>query len=425
MANFAKELLDWVDERLPVINTFERHLSKHPVPAAVNFWYLFGALAMVALVIQIGSGIWLLMSYDSSAEGAFRSVEYIMRDVDSGWVLRYMHSTGASAFFIVVYLHVFRGLLYGSYRPPREMVWLLGSGLFVMLMAEGFFGYILPYGQMSYWGAQVIVSLVGAIPFIGEDWMTWFRGDYVISGITLTRFFSLHVVLLPLVIIAFVLIHMIGLHEVGAGNPDGVDLESKRDADGVPIGTIPFFPYKVVQALFATSIFLLVFCAAMFFVPAFFGFFLESSNFQPANPLVTPEHIVPVWYFTPFYSMLRATTFGLLGVDAKFWGLVVMTLAIVMIFLLPWLDRSPVASIRYRGLPSKIFLGVMVVSFLILGYLGLVPPSENRELLAQICTIGYFSYFLMMPIYTSLESYREPPKAESFIIEPKAVKADE
>lgn len=412
MPAWVTELLQWVDRRLPITNTFERHLSKHPVPAKVNFWYLFGALAMVAFVIQILSGIWLVMSYNPSAEGAFRSVEYIMRDVDLGWLLRYMHSTGASAFFVVVYLHMFRALLYGSYRKPRELVWLLGVGLFIVLMAEGFFGYILPYGQMSHWGAQVIVSLVGAVPVIGEEWATWFRGDYVISGITLARFFALHVVLLPLVLIALVAVHLIGLHEVGAGNPDGVDMEARRDSRGVPIGSVPFFPYKVVQAVFATGLFLLAFCLVLFFAPTFFGYFLEAANFQPANPLVTPEHIVPVWYYMPFYAMLRATTFGFLGLDAKFWGLVVMAMALVVLLAVPWLDRSPAPSLRHRGWPSRVFLAIFVVSFLVLGWLGSVTPSENRELLAQVCTLGYFSYFLLMPVYTSLESYSEPPPLE-------------
>lgn len=404
----AQEAGRWLNRRLPISNTFERHLSKHPVPSWVNFWYLFGALATAVFVIQIVTGIWLMMSYENSEDRAFASIQYIMRDVELGWLLRYMHSTGASFLFIVVYLHMFRGLLYGSYRAPRELVWILGMVLFIAMMGEGFFGYVLPFGQMSYWGAQVIVSLFGAVPVIGDSLVEWFRGDYVISGTTLGRFVALHAVVLPLMMVGLIAIHIIALHEVGAGNQDGVDLESRRDAQGVPIGSVPFFPYKVLQALFATCIMLVLFCVVVFFIPKFFGLFLEAPNFEKANWLKTPNHIVPVWYFTPFYAMLRATTYPFLGLDAKFWGLVVMLISLAILFALPWLDRSPVASMRYKGWVSRISLGLMVVCFLILGYLGSVPPSEERELLAQLCTIGYFAHFLLMPAYTSLESVRRP-----------------
>lgn len=403
MMKTVKETLHWLDARLPIINTFERHLSKHPVPSWVNFWYLFGALAMAVLILQIITGVWMLMFYENGENLAFSSIQYIMRDVEFGWLLRYFHSTGASFLFIVVYLHLFRGLLYGSYRRPRELVWLLGMVTFLVLMGEGFFGYVLPFGQMSYWGAQVIVSLFGAVPLIGDSLVEWFRGDYVISGATLGRFLALHAVVLPLAMVALVFMHLVALHEVGVGNQDGVDLESRRDKDGVPIGSIPFFPYKVLQAMFATIVMMILFCIVAFYMPKFFGLFLEAPNFEKASWLKTPEHIVPVWYFMPFYAMLRACTFPLLGLDAKFWGLVVMMSAVIIPFVLPWLDRSPVASMRYKGYFSRVSLAVMIVCFLVLGYLGAVPPSEGREIVAQICTLGYFSYFLLMPIYTRLE----------------------
>lgn len=408
LAKAAAEAGRWIDRRLPVSNTFQRHLSKHPVPSWVNFWYLFGALTMAVFIIQIATGIWLMMNYENSEDKAFASIQYIMRDVELGWLLRYMHSTGASFMFIVIYLHMFRALLYGSYRGPRELVWILGVVLFIAMMGEGFFGYVLPFGQMSYWGAQVIVSLFGAVPVIGDSLVEWFRGDYVISGTTLGRFVALHAVVLPLLMVGLVVMHLIALHEVGAGNQDGVDLESRRDEEGVPVGSVPFYPYKVLQALFATSVMLVLFCGVVFFIPKFFGFFLEPPNFEAANWLKTPEHIVPVWYFTPFYAMLRATTFPFLGLDAKFWGLVVMLASLAILFVLPWLDRSKVASMRYKGWLSRGALALMVVCFLILGYLGSVPPSEGRELMAQLCTIGYFAYFMLMPVYTVLEKTKPP-----------------
>ena len=401
-------LFAWINNRLPLRNTFERHFSKHPVPTYVNFWYLFGALAALVLVVQIVSGIWLLINYDNTSEGAFASIEHIMRDVEFGWLLRYMHSTGASFFFIAVYLHIFRALLYGSYQKPRELVWLFGVVLYIAIMAEGFVGYVLPFGQMSFWGAQVIISLAGAIPVVGEDLVTWVRGDYVISGITLSRMLALHAVVLPLVIIAIVYLHIVSLHEVGAGNPEGVDIELKKDSKGVPLDSVPFFPYKIFYALPAIGIFFLLFSMVMFFIPEFFGFFLEKANFEPAQYLKTPEHIVPVWYYTPFYAMLRATTITFLGMNAKFLGLIVMLFAILIWGLIPWLDRSPVKSIRYKGIYSKVALTLFVFSFLILGYLGVVPPSQSRELMAQICTIIYFAYFCLMPLYTSLEKTTQP-----------------
>jgi len=393
----------WFNDRLPIVNTFERHLSKHPVPKKVNFWYLFGALASVVLIIQIISGIWLMMPYQNTEEGAFSSIEFIMRDVDYGWVIRYMHTTGASMFFAVVYLHMFRGLLYGSYKKPRELVWIFGMTIYLVMMAEGFLGYVLPYGQMSYWGAQVIISLFGAIPYIGESLEVWVRGDYYISGSTVSRFFALHVVALPLMLIALVFMHLVALHEVGAGNPEGIDIEEHLDEDGVPLDSVPFFPYKVLNALVGIGVFMTVFSIIMFFFPEAGGYFIEKANFEEANPLSTPEHIAPVWYYSPYYAMLRA-------VPDKLGGLIVMAGAIAILFVVPWLDRSKVNSIRYKGIFSKIAISLFAISFLTLGYLGTVPVTELRTLMSVICTAIYFLFFFLMPIYTSLESTKQPPK---------------
>ena len=399
---FAK-VLNWINYRLPIVNTFERHLSKHPVPKKVNFWYLFGALASIVLILQIVTGIWLMMPYSNTEEGAFASIEYIMRDVDYGWIIRYMHTTGASMFFAIVYLHMFRGLLYGSYKKPKELVWIFGATIYLVMMAEGFLGYVLPYGQMSYWGAQVIISLFGAIPYIGESLEVWVRGDYYISGITISRFFALHVVALPLILIALVFLHLVALHEVGAGNPEGVDIEEFVDEDGVPLDSVPFFPYKVLSAMPAIGVFGLVFCIIMFFFPEGGGYFLELANFEEANPLVTPEHIAPVWYYAPYYTMLRA-------VPDPFGGLIVMAAAVAIIFIVPWLDRSNVASIRYKGILSKIAIVMFVVSFITLGYLGTVTVTETGKIMSIICTVMYFAFFLLMPIYTSIEKTYEVPK---------------
>ena len=396
------KVLNWINYRLPIINTFERHLSKHPVPKKVNFWYLFGALASIVLILQIVTGIWLMMPYSNTEEGAFASIEYIMRDVDYGWIIRYMHTTGASMFFAIVYLHMFRGLLYGSYKKPKELVWIFGCTIYLVMMAEGFLGYVLPYGQMSYWGAQVIISLFGAIPYIGESLEVWVRGDYYISGITISRFFALHVVALPLVLIALVFLHLVALHEVGAGNPEGVDIEEYIDDDGVPLDSVPFFPYKVLSAMPAIGVFGLVFCVIMFFFPEGGGYFLELANFEEANPLVTPEHIAPVWYYSPFYTMLRA-------VPDPLGGLIVMAAAVAILFVVPWLDRSNVASIRYKGILSKIAIVLFIVSFVTLGYLGTVTVTETGKVMSVICTLMYFAFFLLMPIYTSIEKTYEVP----------------
>jgi len=396
------KVLNWINYRLPIINTFERHLSKHPVPKKVNFWYLFGALASIVLILQIVTGIWLMMPYSNTEEGAFASIEYIMRDVDYGWIIRYMHTTGASMFFAIVYLHMFRGLLYGSYKRPKELVWIFGCTIYLVMMAEGFLGYVLPYGQMSYWGAQVIISLFGAIPYIGESLEIWVRGDYYISGITISRFFALHVVALPLILIALVFLHLVALHEVGAGNPEGVDIEEYIDDDGVPLDSVPFFPYKVLSAMPAIGVFGLVFCVIMFFFPEGGGYFLELANFEEANPLVTPEHIAPVWYYSPFYTMLRA-------VPDPLGGLIVMAAAVAILFVVPWLDRSNVASIRYKGILSKIAIVLFTVSFVTLGYLGTVTVTETGKIMSVICTLMYFAFFLLMPVYTSIEKTYEVP----------------
>jgi|TARA_B110000211_G_scaffold47919_1_gene51770 ubiquinol-cytochrome c reductase cytochrome b subunit len=406
-----KNVMNWVDARLPVTETYEKHLSKYYAPKNFNFWYFFGVLSVVVLVNQLLTGIWLTMSYVPSAEGAFASVEYIMRDVEYGWMLRYMHSTGASAFFLVVYLHMFRGLMYGSYQKPRELIWILGMLIYIALMAEGFFGYLLPWGNMSFWAGQVIVSLAGAIPFVGDALATWVRGDFNISGITLNRFFALHVVLIPLVLIVLVFLHILALHEVGSNNPDGVDIKKNLDKNGKPIDSVPFHPnYTIGHDLPAIVGFLFLFCVVMFYYPDGGGYLIEHPNYEPANPLKTPDLIAPVWYYTPFYSMLRAATFPLFGLDAKFWGLVVMAGAIALPVVLPWLDKSPVKSIRYKGWGSKIFLAVFIISFFILGYLGVQHPTPARTLVAQVCTAIYFGYFLLMPWYTSVEKTKPVPE---------------
>jgi ubiquinol-cytochrome c reductase cytochrome b subunit len=403
MVNMLIGLRDWVDDRLPIMRAWNTHMGQYYAPKNFNVWYYFGVLSLVVLVNQLLTGIWLTMNYTPSAEEAFASVEYIMRDVDYGWILRYMHSTGASAFFVVVYLHMFRALLYGSYKKPRELIWIFGMLIFIVLMAEAFVGYVLPWGQMSYWGAQVIISLFGAIPVVGEDLVTWIRGDYLISGITLNRFFALHVVALPIVLLALVVLHLLALHEVGSNNPDGVEIKKNKGPDGIPLDGIPFHPYYTVHDIPAIGVFLFIFCAVMFFMPEMGGFFLEYANFEEADPLKTPAHIAPVWYFTPFYSVLRA-------IPDKFWGFVAFAISVAIPFLLPWLDRSPVKSWRYRGPINKAALVLFVASFLILGVLGVKSPSESRTVLTQICTVIYFAFFLLMPVWSSMDKTRPVPE---------------
>jgi ubiquinol-cytochrome c reductase cytochrome b subunit len=400
-------LIGWIDRRFPLTKLWNEHLAQYYAPKNFNFWYYFGSLALLILVNQLVTGIFLTMNYKPSSAEAFSSVEYIMRDVNWGWLIRYLHSTGASAFFIVVYLHMFRALLYGSHRKPRELLWIFGCLIFLVLMAEGFMGYVLPWGNMSYWGAQVIVSLFGSVPVIGQTLVEWIRGDYYIADATLNRFFALHVAALPLALIFLVVAHVLALHEVGSNNPDGIEIKKYKDAEGHPLDGIPFHPYYTVKDLVGVAGFLLLFCGVIFFAPSFGGLFLESPNFEPANPLQTPPHIAPVWYFTPFYAMLRAVpSFA----GTQIWGVLVMGASIVVLFFLPWLDRSPVNSIRYRGPIYKVMLAIFVVSFICLGVCGLKPPSGIYPTLAKVCTVLYFAFFLLMPWYTKFDSVKPVPE---------------
>ena len=454
-APVAQQVTNWFENRFPTaFDAYRVHMSEYYAPKNFNFWYIFGSLALLVLVIQIVTGIFLVMHYKPDAALAFASVEYIMRDVPWGWLVRYMHSTGASAFFVVVYLHMFRGLLYGSYRKPRELVWIFGCAIFLCLMGEAFMGYLLPWGQMSYWGAQVIVNLFAAIPFVGPDLALLIRGDYVVSDATLNRFFSFHVIAVPLVLLGLVVAHLLALHDVGSNNPDGVEIKAKKDANGKPLDGIPFHPYYTVHDIFGVGVFLFVFSLIIFFAPEFGGYFLEYNNFIPADPLKTPLHIAPVWYFTPYYSMLRAITSEMmyaliacvlagavlgvlkakvgalikgailigalvivalmLAIDAKFWGVVVMGGAVVILFFLPWLDFSPVKSIRYRPSWHKYVYGIFVINFLILGYLGVQPPSPIGERVSQVGTLFYFGFFLLMPWWSRLGEFKPVPDRVTF-----------
>ncbi len=419
------KLLAWVDDRFPATKVWEEHLAKYYAPKNFNFWYYFGGLAVLVLVIQILTGIFLTIHYKPDSELAFASVEYIMRDVPWGWLMRYLHSTGGSAFFIIVYLHMFRAMLYGSHRNPRELIWLIGCIIYVALMAEAFMGYLLPWGNMSYWGAQVIISLFSAIPGIGEGLALWIRGDFVVSDATLNRFFAFHVVLIPLILIGLVFVHIVALHKVGSNNPDGIEIKKVKDKNGIPVDGIPFHPYYTVKDImgavfFLMVFFLILFSIVIFFMPEFFGIFLEKDNFTPANPLQTPEDIVPLWYFTPYYSILRANTVSFFWIDAKVWGVIFMGLAIVMFFLLPWLDRSPAKSIRYRGVQYKVWLTLFVISFVLLGYLGVKNPDHvdlflfKNVIWAQIMTIIYFLFFLLMPFYSKADKTKPVPERVSF-----------
>ena len=399
----ATGILGWFDQRLPVVDFWNKHVGQYYAPKNFNLWYYFGSLALLMLVNQIVTGIWLTMHYKPTEAEAFASVEYIMRDVPWGWLIRYMHSTGASFFFLVVYLHMFRGLIYGSYQKPRELIWVLGMFIFLALMAEGFLGYVLPWGQMSFWGAQVIVSLFGAIPWIGPDLVVWIQGDFLPSDATLNRFFALHVIAMPLAILLLVVLHLAALHEVGSNNPDGVDIKKVKDASGKPLDGIPFHPYYTVKDLFGAGVLLSLFAAVIFFEPTFGGQFLEHDNFIEANPLVTPEHIKPVWYYTPYYAMLRA-------IPDKLFGVIVMGAAVMIFFLLPWLDRSAVRSIRYRGPLTKIAISLFVISFLILAVLGSRSGGTVETWLARVCTLIYFGFFILMPIYTAIDRVKPVPE---------------
>ena len=410
------KLLGWIDARFPLIKVWEEHLAKYYAPKNFNFWYYFGSLALIVLVVQIVSGIFLTMHYKPDVRFAFASVEYIMRDVDWGWLIRYMHSTGSSMFFIIIYLHMFRGMLYGSFKQPRELVWILGMLIFVALMAEAFMGYLLPWGNMSYWGAQVIISLFGAIPWVGDGLAEWIRGDFVVSDATLNRFFAFHVAAVPLILVALVYVHIVALHRVGSNNPDGIEIKNDKNADGIPVDGIPFHPYYTVKDIVGTTVFLMLFAAVMFFVPELGGWFLEHDNFVPADILQTPSEIVPLWYFTPYYSILRANTVSFFWIDAKLWGVIFMGLSIMVFFVLPWLDRSPVKSIRYRGPYFKSALTIFVISFVMLGYLGTKNPNNVDLILfknvtwAQITTVLYFAFFFLMPWYTKYDKTKPVPE---------------
>jgi ubiquinol-cytochrome c reductase cytochrome b subunit len=395
-------LLGWIDARFPLSSMWYEHLARYYAPKNFNFWYYFGSLALLVLVMQIITGIWLTMNYKPDATLAFNSVEYIMRDVNWGWLIRYMHSTGASMFFIVVYLHMFRGLIYGSFKKPRELIWIFGMIIYVCLMAEAFMGYLLPWGQMSYWGAQVIISLFGAIPGIGDALALWIRGDYVVADATLNRFFAFHVIAIPIVLLALVVLHILALHEVGSNNPDGVEIKKNKDANGIPLDGIPFHPYYTVKDIVGVAVFLIVFSAIVFFMPEMGGWFLERDNFFPADPLKTPEHIVPLWYFTPFYAILRA-------IPDKFLGVVAMGAAIFVLFLLPWLDRSPVKSIRYRGRVYKVAVAVFVVSFVALGYLGTQPATPVMTNFARVFSLLYFAFFAALLVIPMFEKTKPVP----------------
>ncbi|WP_456415625.1 cytochrome b [Thiolapillus sp.] len=402
--------MTWIDERFPATKVWNEHLAQYYAPKNFNFWYFFGSLAMLVLVNQIVTGIWLAMAYKPDATLAFASVEYIMRDVNWGWLIRYLHSTGASAFFVVIYLHMFRGLMYGSYRKPRELLWIIGMIIYLVMMATAFMGYLLPWGQMSYWGAQVIINLFQAIPVIGEDLSIWIRGDFVISDATLNRFFALHF-LLPFVLAALVFVHIVALHKVGSNNPDGIEIKKgpkgNKWSDTAPADGIPFHPYYSVKDIAGVIGFLILFLAVVFFMPEMGGYFLEPPNFEPANPLKTPEHIAPVWYFTPFYAILRAVpSFA----GTQVWGVIAMFAAIAVLFFLPWLDKSPVKSIRYKGPIFKGMIFMFVVVFIILGYLGMQAPTPMGTLMSQICTILYFVFFLAMPIYSKIDKTKPVPE---------------
>ncbi|MDH5472577.1 MAG: cytochrome bc complex cytochrome b subunit [Gammaproteobacteria bacterium] len=398
-----QKLLAWVDDRFPLTKMWEEHLSKYYAPKNFNFWYFFGSLALLVLVIQIISGIFLTMHYKPDGATAFASVEYIMRDVPYGWLIRYIHSTGATAFFVVVYLHMFRGLMYGSYKQPRELIWLFGMFIYLVLMAEAFMGYLLPWGQMSYWGAQVIISLFGALPIIGDPLTLWIRGDYVVSDATLNRFFALHVIALPIVLLGLVVAHILALHEVGSNNPDGVEIKKNKDANGIPVDGIPFHPYYTVKDILGVVVFLIFFCVVLFFMPEGGGYMLEHANFIPSDPLKTPEHIAPVWYFTPFYAILRA-------VPDKLFGVIAMGAAIVVLFLLPWIDQCKVKSIRYRSVIYKANLAAFVVAFLVLGWLGMEPATPGKTLAAQFFSLVYFGFFAVLYVTSKNEQTKPVPE---------------
>ena len=397
----------WLNKRLPIGEFIESQLIGYYAPKNFNIWYFFGSLALLVLVMQLVTGIFLTMFYKPGELTSFDSVEYIMREVDYGWLIRYLHSTGASAFFIVVYLHMFRALLYGSYRAPRELLWLIGMLVYLALMAEAFMGYVLPWGNMSFWGAQVIVNLFGTIPGIGKPLVEWIRGDYGIADATLNRFFALHVAAIPLALLLLVMLHLVALRQTGSNNPDGIEIKAKLGPDGKPLDGIPFHPYYTVKDIVGVGVFLVLFALVVFFKPTLGGLFLEAPNFEPANPISTPEHITPVWYFTPYYALLRA-------VPDQRMGALLMLLAVVSFFFLPWLDRSPVKSMRYRGWISRTALALFVVAFVALGYLGLQPATGAYVVLARVFAVLYFAFFWLMPFYTLIDPVRPVPERVTY-----------
>lgn len=395
-------LLQWIDARFPLLSTWKAHASEYYAPKNLNFYYFFGSLALVVLANQILTGLWLTMFYTPTVAEAFNSIEYIMRDVHYGWLFRYMHSTGASAFFIVLYLHIYRGLLYGSYQKPRELIWLFGMVLFLLLMAEAFFGYLLPWGQMSYWGAEVITSLISAIPYVGDTLVIWLRGDYGVGNATLQRFFALHIIGIPLLVLLLVYLHLVALHKVGSNNPEGIEIKKCLDKNGNPLDGIPFHPYYTLKDMVGVVAFLIGFFAIVFFAPEMGGYFLEHDNFLQANPMVTPDHIAPVWYMTPFYAILRS-------IPDKLFGVLLMGSSIILLFFMPWLDKSPVHSMRYKGHYSKFALALFVLSFITLGYLGTVSITPIKQYIARAAAAIYFAYFLLMPFYTRFETHKTVP----------------
>jgi len=402
-----KNKQSWIDQRFPLTKVWNEHLAEYYTPRNFNFWYFFGSLAILMLVMQLATGIFLTMHFKPDSANAFASVEYIMRDVEWGWLVRYLHSVGASAFFVVIYLHMYRGLLYGSYKGPRELIWVLGMLLYIVLMAEAFMGYVLPWGQMSYWGAQVIISLFGSVPVIGPDLLVWILGDYAVGDAALNRFFSLHVIALPLILVVLVFLHIVALHTVGSNNPDGIEIKKNKGKNGIPKDGIPFHPYFTVKDTMGAVAFLWIFCAVVFYAPALNGYFLEHANFIEANPLQTPEHIAPLWYLTPFYSVLRAVP-PMLG--SQFPGVLAMGASLFILFFLPWLDRSPVKSIRYRSPIYKWVLGIFVISFIMLGWLGMQSVTPLNVFLARVFTVLYFAFFILMPWYTSIGKTKEVPE---------------
>ncbi|MDC3180562.1 cytochrome b N-terminal domain-containing protein [Gammaproteobacteria bacterium] len=393
----------WLRERVPFVYAVSHHLKHYQAPKNLNFWYFFGAMALLVLANQFISGIWLLMYYIPTADQAMSSIELMMREVSYGWLFRYLHAAGASFFFVVIYLHMFKAMLYGSYQSPREILWLGGCVIFVLLMAEAYTGYVLPWGQMSYWAARVITSLFKIIPVIGEHLVLFIQGDYEVSEVTLHRFFSFHVVLFPIILLGLVFFHTLCLHAVGSNNPDGIEIKEQLDENKQPLDGVSFHPYYTVKDIMGASIFLFIFLGVVLLLPRGAGLILEPENFEIANPMVTPLHIKPSWYLAPYYAILRA-------IPSKSLGAIAMFASILLFFTLPWLDYSSVRSMRYKGPMSRIALLLFTVSFLGLMLMGALPATALYTALSRAFAILYFAFFLLMPIYTALDWHRQPPK---------------